>query len=227
MGKFVSILLIVASLLCGQSIGAMAQTKWLTVPPNTGTTESSAQVVYTKGYTGALDELVSSFTGFGLYTYNKSAGWIQINTNIPKTLILFRDGIACDFEAKAGLWLWDRIGGWNQINSAEPGKMIPADIDGDGSDELIVCFDGYGIYSYDPDKAEASHWTQINTVIPDSMIRFRKEPPTSTPTPPPPTDVDPNYANMTWEQRLDAILQGWLSEDGVINYDNPLCPFKR
>jgi hypothetical protein len=44
-------------------------------------------------------------------------------------------------------------------------------------------------------------------------------------TPPPP--VDQNYEGLNWEQRLDALLQGWVRTDGTINYDSPLCPFKR
>jgi hypothetical protein len=193
--------------------------------------KTSAQAVLSVGYTGALDELVVTFTGFGLYIYNKSKGWTQINTHIPKEMILFRDGIVCNFGSGSGLWFWGRTKGWEQINSVDPGIMIAADIDGDGADELIVYFDGYGLYAYDPDKAEAVHWTLINTVIPESMVRFRKEAPTVTPPPPPPPEPDPyedpNYTNMTPEERLDALLGGWLSPDGKINYDSPLCPFKR
>lgn len=44
---------------------------------------------------------------------------------------------------------------------------------------------------------------------------------------PPEPGMDPNYLAMTDEQRLDALLQGWLRPDGTINYDSPLCPFKR
>ena len=38
--------------------------------------------------------------------------------------------------------------------------MVVADIDGDGQDELIISFDGYGLYVYDPDNAPANRWTQ-------------------------------------------------------------------
>lgn len=58
----------------------------------------------------------------------------------------------------------------------------------------------------------------------------RKDSDTPPPTPKPPTPeppVDPNWENMTWEQRLDALLGGWASSDGTINYDSPLCPFKQ
>jgi len=54
-----------------------------------------------------------------------------------------------------------------------------------------------------------------------------KPPEPPPPPPPPPPEEDPNWANMNWEQRLDAILGGWAREDGTIDYDSPLCPFKR
>jgi len=66
------------------------------------------------------DELVVSFRGCGLYTYDETKGWTQINTVIPEAVIPFRSGIACDFGAAYGLWVWDQTGGWKQINTVNP-----------------------------------------------------------------------------------------------------------
>jgi hypothetical protein len=112
------------------------------------------------------DELVVSFRGHGLYTYDETKGWTLINTVIPQAGIPYRNGIGCDFGAAYGLWVWDQTGGWKQINTVNPKNMIAADIDRDGEDELVVSFIGWGLYIYD----EVSGWTQINTEIPDAMI---------------------------------------------------------
>jgi hypothetical protein len=113
------------------------------------------------------DELAVTFSGYGLYTYDSTNGWQQINTVIPEVMGAGRNGVACDYGAAYGLWLWDRTGGWQQINTVDPEKMIAVDIDGDGQDELVAAFTGYGLYSYD----DPGVWTPINSVIPDAMVR--------------------------------------------------------
>jgi len=115
------------------------------------------------------DELVAAFPGYGLYTYDSTNGWQQINTVIPEFIGAGRNNrIACDFGAVHGLWLWDLALGWRQINTVDPDKMVASDIDGDGQDEMIVSFMGYGLYYYDVPGV----YTQIDTAIPENMIRF-------------------------------------------------------
>jgi len=82
-------------------------------------------------------------------------------------MIRLNNGIACDFGAAYGLWVWTQAGGWQQWNSADPDKLLAVDIDNDGVEELVVSFPGYGLY-YDNGSGA---WPQINTVIPEAMIR--------------------------------------------------------
>jgi|GEM_PF-2003658 len=117
-----------------------------------------------------LDELVVSFTGYGLYTYNPStSAWLKINTSIPETVIRLGNGIVCDFGAAYGLWYWDQAGGWKRWNASAPTQLLAADFNGDGLDELMATFTGYGLYTYNP---STSTWVRINASIPESMIRL-------------------------------------------------------
>ena len=113
------------------------------------------------------DELVVALSD-GLYTYDQINGWTLINSTIPEAVIPFRNGIACDFGTAAGVQVWDQTGGWRVLAFADADKMIAADTDGDGEDELIVSFSGFGLYIYD----EASAWTRINSMIPSAMMRI-------------------------------------------------------
>jgi hypothetical protein len=120
------------------------------------------------------DELVISFPGYGLYVFEpEGLIWQQppINTVIPENMIRLNNGIACDFGAEYGLWTWTMTGGWIQRNDVDPVQMLAADIDNDGTDELVVSFSGYGLY-YDD---ETTGWQQLNDVVPEEIksINFR------------------------------------------------------
>jgi hypothetical protein len=91
-----------------------------------------------------------------------------INTAVPEFIAAWGNRVAGDFGATFGLWYWSLANGWVQLSTADPDKMIAADIDGDGQDELIVSFIGYGLYYYDNDGVP----TQINTAIPDGMLGY-------------------------------------------------------
>jgi hypothetical protein len=113
-----------------------------------------------------LEELVVSFGGYGLYSYDETTGWQQLNTVIPDDMIRQGNGIAADYGAAYGLWYWDATVGWVQRTNEDPGQMTAVDIDKDGTEELAATFAGYGLYVYD----EASGWWQLNTVIPDDIM---------------------------------------------------------
>jgi hypothetical protein len=114
------------------------------------------------------DELVASFTGYGLYSYDDPGVWTQINTVMPDVTVRHSNGLVCDYGATYGLWFYNQAGGWKQWNTVNPTQMVTVDLDGDGTEELVAAFPGYGLYTYD---SVGGNWQQINTVIPDAIIR--------------------------------------------------------
>ena len=115
------------------------------------------------------DELVAAFIGYGLYYYDDPGGWTPepINTVIPDAMVRYSEGMVCDFGATHGLWSYSTSEGWMPLNAEDSDKIVAADIDGDGKDELVVSFVGWGLYIYEPmDKK----WQRINTVIPDQIV---------------------------------------------------------
>jgi probable HAF family extracellular repeat protein len=110
------------------------------------------------------DELVASFTGYGLYTYN-SGTWTQINTVVPQAVVGFGNALAVDYGTTYGIWQYNPSSGWIRLNTVDPGLVVPADLDRDGQLELSVTFTGYGLYNYD-----SGPWTQINSILPQGMI---------------------------------------------------------
>jgi hypothetical protein len=115
------------------------------------------------------DELVAGFIGYGLYYYDDPGVWspAPINTIIPDAMVRYSDGVFCDFGATGGLRPYSKSGGWSQLNAEDPYQIVAADIDGDGEDELVVSFEGLGLYIYEP---VGGIWQLINTVIPDEIV---------------------------------------------------------
>jgi len=105
---------------------------------------------------------VVTFPGYGVYTYDSTSGWQQINLGVPEAMIRMGNGIACDYGAAYGLFTWTQAGGWQQINPGDPGLMVAVDIDDDQQEELVADFPGYGLYSYDP----VAGWVLLNRVAP-------------------------------------------------------------
>jgi len=83
-------------------------------------------------------------------------------------MVRYSNGVVCDFGATSGLGSYSKSEGWVQFNAVDPDKIVAVDIDNDGQDELVVSFAGYGLYIYEP---VSGIWEQINTVIPEGMIR--------------------------------------------------------
>jgi hypothetical protein len=44
--------------------------------------------------------------------------------------------------------------------------MTALDLDKDGVEELVVCFEGYGLYTYD----ETNGWHLLNSIVPHGMV---------------------------------------------------------
>jgi len=114
------------------------------------------------------DELVAGFSEYGLYDYDDPGGWSPpINEIIPDVMVRYSDGVLCDYGAAYGLWSYNTSGGWVLLNAEDPDKIVSADIDGDGKDELVVSFVGWGLYLYEP---EDQTWDSINTVLPEKIV---------------------------------------------------------
>jgi hypothetical protein len=116
------------------------------------------------------DELVAGFAGYGLYYYDDPGGWSsQINGVVPDAMVRYSDGLVCDFGTTYGLWSYNTSLGWVPLNAEDPDKIVAADLNGDGKDELVVSFVGWGVYIYEP---ASGTWQQppINTVMPEQII---------------------------------------------------------
>jgi hypothetical protein len=117
-----------------------------------------------------VEELIAAFTGYGLYSYDDPGGWSSpINDIIPDAMVRYSDGVVCDFGTAYGLWSYNTRDGWVPLNPEDPDQIVAADTDGDGNDELVVSFVGWGLYIYEP---ASGTWQEppINTVIPDEII---------------------------------------------------------
>jgi Na+-transporting NADH:ubiquinone oxidoreductase subunit NqrC len=113
----------------------------------------------------SVEELVVSFSGYGLWYYHLTSGWTRINTVVPDAMIRQGNGLACDYGALYGLWYYDSTGGWQRRNVVDPGQMVAVDIDKDSVEELVVSFSGYGLWYYHLTNG----WQRINTVVPVDM----------------------------------------------------------
>jgi hypothetical protein len=81
-------------------------------------------------------------------------------------MVRYSGGAIFDFGAAYGLWSYNTSDGWVRLNPEDPDKIVSADTDGDGEDELAVSFVGWGLYIYEP---SGDRWQKINTAIPDEM----------------------------------------------------------
>jgi sugar lactone lactonase YvrE len=112
---------------------------------------------------GETDSVVFSFTGQGLWLFNRDTnGWTQLHTANPLHLTAGNldgaggDELIMDF-AGYGLWVYS-AGVWSQLHPMTVSTMTTADIDGNGKQDLIVTFPGYGVWDY----ANGTTWNLIH-----------------------------------------------------------------
>jgi hypothetical protein len=113
------------------------------------------------------EELVVSLKGYGLYWRDETFFWTQLSAVIPENMIRLNNGIVFDYGSN-GLGYWTLAGGLQQWSAVNPDKLLAVDVDNDGAEELVVSFNGYGLYWRD----ETFFWTQLSAVIPENMIRL-------------------------------------------------------
>ena len=114
-------------------------------------------------------ELAVSFTGYGLYLYETGTGtWTRINISMPEQMIAASNDLMVDFGSAYGLFGFAAASGWRVINRADPVNMAAGDLDGDGTDELLVGFAGYGLYHF-----SLVGVTRLNVLVPEQIISIR------------------------------------------------------
>jgi hypothetical protein len=119
---------------------------------------------------GSKDGLVIDFgPGVGLWFWRREANgndfWFQLNTASPTAMV----GVDFDGDGKAesgvfdfpgvGLWRFDSDDGqWIKLHPFNVSHLAAADLDGDGGEELIVDFQGYGLWVWHGNGT----WSQLH-----------------------------------------------------------------
>lgn len=135
-----------------------------------------------------VTELVAAFQGYGTYLYDDDS-WSQISAAVAEDIIPLGQQIAIDFGSAYGLYTYDTTNGWERLSPDNPGQMTTWDMDGDGIEELVIVFPGYGVYIY------SDSWTQINEIPADNVVGIEGGPLVA--------DFGSAYGLWTWEQDND------------------------
>jgi hypothetical protein len=111
-------------------------------------------------YTVLVDSADTPHAASG--TYSLKAIGIEVYDIPPPPTNVYGD-VAIDFGTTYGLWLRANHAAaspqWLQLHSLTPTRMARGDIDGDGMAELIVGFQGYGVWIW----RYASGWSQLHS----------------------------------------------------------------
>ncbi|MBE0677093.1 MAG: hypothetical protein IH591_20740 [Bacteroidales bacterium] len=116
-----------------------------------------------------VEEVISYFTGYGLYVFNNGS-WSRISTAVPEAIVKFGQGVAVDFGNSYGLYTYSSSTNWTRLNRADPSHMVAADVDSDGVMELVTAFPSYGLYYFD----NGAWSSQISSTLPEQMVEFGK-----------------------------------------------------
>ena len=79
----------------------------------------------------------------------------------------FADSLVINFPSY-GLYTYNSTSLLNQINTVQSNLTVTADIDSDGTDEIISFFEGYGLYVWD----NGTWGSRISITKPEAMIKF-------------------------------------------------------
>ncbi len=112
------------------------------------------------------DEVVAFIEGSGLYVWDNGVWGPQLSPNRPESMIKYGNGVAIDFGASGGLYTASATT-ITKIISTDAALMTAADIDSDGTVELVAYFAGRGIFYYDNGA-----WTRISALVPEDMIKL-------------------------------------------------------
>ncbi len=150
----------IVSLLDGYGLWyySFAENAWKIAVPNS---YSVSDFTIARTSQDDIREIVVSIEGYGLYKWDHSMGnnwpgaWQSI-INIPADIMIASninrdingiDEIAVSFTGYSGLYVYSfETDAFNRVTTLSPSQIAKADITDDGYDELVMVFDGYGIY---------------------------------------------------------------------------------
>ena len=122
-----------------------------------------------------IDELFATFTNYGgLYIWGGST-WASITSATPEGMIAWDNQLAVDFGDQGGLKTYKRAndgtGIWELLTDANPapGLMASANVNGMGSDELVVYFDENSALCY---ISDGGTWSCASLPTPDDLIEW-------------------------------------------------------
>ena len=125
------------------------------------------------------DGLIVDFgPGVGLWIWLRDTDgtdfWFQLNAASPTAMVAVDTKGSMDGSADSGafvfsgqgVWLYDGDNDvWTQLNASDASFLAAADLDGDGPQELIADFPGYGVWVYGHGA-----WSQLNRSEVTSML---------------------------------------------------------
>jgi hypothetical protein len=88
---------------------------------------------------------------------------VLLSTNVMPPA--FKDDIVVDF---GGIGLWARMNdaSWLKLNNYSPDQVVVGDVDGNGTDDVIAYFSGFGGIFV---KHNLGGWSQFSTLTPEAM----------------------------------------------------------
>lgn len=134
--------------------------------------------------TGAAQQLVASFEGYGLYLRSVHGQWSRLTVAEADKMIAFNSNRDADnideliFTAPccSGLYLYDfQLKSFLRLQISTPSRMLSADITGDGFEELICVFDSAGIFigHLGPNRKTGGDMEERYKLYPDIFYEFK------------------------------------------------------
>jgi hypothetical protein len=78
--------------------------------------------------------------------------------------------LAYSFGPSGGLWIYWNNQSWRQLHNLSPSVFIPADLDGNGYTDLVVNFDGIGIFAWmNYPNNPVGIWVKLHPLTPRTL----------------------------------------------------------
>lgn len=114
---------------------------------------------------GDADLVISTSTG--VLVHDGGANWTTIHGDAADALAAYGNGFVADFGSTGGLKVYNSgTGSLDDLRTDDPSLMVAADVNGDGTDELVVSFDN-SVEVFDDGS-----WTPILDFAVENMIAY-------------------------------------------------------